>query len=198
MPSDTESSEDEQERKFQAELAAVLEGANRRTRYATPKDFQIDAGRLALSLWRKPVLHRMNKARYENWWSSLPDETTAKIDAAIKPYQSWGAFMDALRQHQRPDVPAIDVGPHRPLWDALLRGLPRVEFDEFASLLEVPVRKRKEYAEDFGKRVTRILKDLLDVPDHRPNTEPSKADRVDDLWLRRLSAYISNFPQKFR
>lgn len=191
-------SEDEAERRLYTEIGGDFSLPRKRTRRPTPPGFQTPAGRLALSLWRQLRLHRMNKALFENWWSLLPAEVTLKIDEAIEPYTSWRQLWESYRSQQRPHIPVITVPDEVPLWGALLERLPRLEFEEFASLLEAPVKERSAFAEDFGERVTRTLKDILDVPSHRPSTKPSKSDLANDLWQRRLAAYILNYPVKVR
>jgi hypothetical protein len=195
---DWNSSDDEADRRIRAEMAELWSGPSKRSRRAPPLEFSTAAGKLALRLWRGQLFHRMNRAKYENWWSLLPSETTAAIDVGIEPYETWAKFLADYWRKERPGVPLIDVCPERTLWDLLLHELPRLGFEDFARLLEAPVRDRTAYAEDFGKRVTRTLKESLGVPSHRPRLRPTEADRADDLWLRRLGAYVLNFPEKVR
>jgi hypothetical protein len=193
-----DSSEDEAERRLNAALAEHFAEPRKRTRVPTPPEFQTPAGRMAFRLWRQLRLHRMNKALFENWWALLPSEIQVKIDEAIKPYTSWQKLLESYREQQRPDIPLIEIGDEVPLWGALVGTLPRLEFEKFVSLLEAPVRERKAYAEWFGGQVTRTLKNVLDVRPHRPSTKPSKLDLADDWWVRRLAAYIFNYPVKVR
>ena len=140
----------------------------------------------------------MNRALFENWWALLPNEVQVKIDEAIEPYATWQQLLESYRSQQRPDIPLIKIGDEVPLWGALVGRLPRLEFEKFASLLEAPVKERGAYADEFGKQVTRTLKEVLDVRPHRPSTKPSKADCTDNRWQRRLAAYIFNYPVKVR
>jgi hypothetical protein len=136
--------------------------------------------------------------QYEKWWMELLDhETRARIETAIAQFPRNEAFRAAYLKHLRPKAVFSEIGRERASFDELCEVLPHVDLDKFMTLLTRPVKRRSGYAEAFGKRVTRILKDFLEVPAHRPKVKPSKADSEDDKWLRRLAAYIWNFPEKF-
>jgi hypothetical protein len=151
---------------------------------------------LALSLWHQQALYSEHEERYGNWWGVLLDARTQKsIENAIAGFRSYPEFMAAYRRDQRPNAVQFDMGPGRARFDEMRERLPQVSFEEFVALLDKPVVNRKQYAEAFGKRVTAVLKEFLEVPAHRPKVKLSKADLADDLWLRRLAAYILNFPE---
>ena len=101
-----------------------------------------------------------------------------------------------LRQ-LRPHAARLEVGSERARFDELREALPQIDLDTFITLLSKPVTRRSRYAEAFGKRVVRLLKDFLEVPAHRPRSNPSPAELEDDKWLRGLAAYIWNFPEEF-
>ena len=133
-----------------------------------------------------------------DWRAKLDDEVFARINRAISRFASYSEFQAAYLKRLRPKAVQLEAGPDDLLFHQLCAKLAtQITLDEFTDLLRVPVAKRKQYAEDFGKRVTRILKDSLEVPAHRPRVKPSEAELEDDKWMRRVFAYIFDFPEKF-
>jgi hypothetical protein len=154
-------------------------------------------GRIALSLWRKQTWYSAAKDRYEDWWMEVGKETKAKINRSISEYKTIEDFREAYFRHQRPHAVRFEVGPERARFDELCEVLPQIDLDTFLRLLHKPVARRSRYAEAFGKRATKVLKDFLEVPAHRPRYKPSPAEVEDDKWMRRLAAYVWNFPEEF-
>jgi hypothetical protein len=132
-----------------------------------------------------------------DWWALLRADTKATITAGIDVFASYSAFMAGWHLQRRKAV-IFEGNFLGARWEEFRERLPQVDFERFLSLMGKPVADRKAYAEDFGIRTTRVLKDYLDVPSHRPKVKQSKADLADDQWLRRLAAYILNFPEKCR
>jgi hypothetical protein len=199
MASNPDFPKDDRDSLFRAELAAALAAPAKRGRRATPPEFRTREGRLALPLWREQALYSLNRARYGDWWALLLDAgTAARIEHAIAPFASYDALMAAYWKHQRPNAVRSEVDSERASWEELCEQLPRPDFDEFSTVLSKPVKERVAFAEDFGKRATRTLKEFLKVPAHRPKVRPSKTDFANDKWLCRLAAYILNFPEDFR
>lgn len=194
-----DSSDDETDRRIRAELGALLAASRKRIRRPIPPHLRTPTGRFALSLWRKQVFLSMDEEQYLKWWMDLLDnETRTRIDAAIAPFPTYELFKAAFLKQLRPKAVCFEVGPEDALINALYERLPQIASDKYLALLRKPVKRRSRYAEAFGKRVTRVLKDFLEVPAHRPSKiKASATNTEDDKWLRRLAAYIWNFPEKF-
>jgi len=171
---------------------------SKRTRDLPPPRLRTPAGRLAWRLWREDACFRKHPSRFLDWVAKLDDKLFARIDRAISRFASYSEFQAAYLKRLRPKAVLLEAGPDDLLFHQLCEKLAaQITVDEFTDLLRAPAGKQKQNAEDFGKRVTRILKDSLDVRPHRQKVKPSQADLDDDNWRRRLAAYIFNFPEKF-
>ena len=190
-----DSSEDETDRRIRAEIRALLAAPQKRTRQPVPPHLRTREGRIALSLWRQQAWYSAARSRYESWWLGLDSDTRTSIKRAAAAFDTIEQLREAYFQHSRPSAGRFEVGPEGARFDELREELPELDSYKYIALLRQPVARRSRYAEAFGKQVTRVLKEFLEVPAHRPRFKPSEADLEDDEWLRRLAAYIWHFPE---
>lgn len=188
MAFDVGPQEDETDRRIRAEIAELLAAPMKRTRRATPPEFRNSAGRLALSLWREQAVYSNATERYEKWRDLLDDAEIKKINTAITRFHSSNALVAAWIQQSRHGV-IFEGDSLGAQLDRLRELIPEVG-DEFLSVMSKPVAERTAYAEAFGRNMTRVLKEYLEVPSHRPKVKQSKADlgslraRWDELRVR--------------
>jgi hypothetical protein len=199
-----DSAETNPDHEVEKEIGELLNSPQRMEKRLTPPHLQNEVGQAALKLWRKQGFLMSDKqdrewwvGKFLDWWLWLDDELRERIDSAIAAFPTCEAFRSAYLKYLRPEVVVSSIGPQNALFDALLNELPPIDFDVFAELLNKPVGERSAYAEEFDKQVTTVLKDYLGVISGRPRTKPSPAELDDDKYLRRLAAYIWNFPLNF-
>jgi hypothetical protein len=109
----------------------------------------------------------------------LPDALKNEILAAIKPFPSISLLRNA---HLQSRGRLIGIrGVEASLFERLRFELPKINEQEFRTLLNSPVDAQSEYAEKFGRDAEAALKYFLGVPHHRKRSNMGR-----DWQLARL------------
>jgi hypothetical protein len=170
--------------------AELSKAPTKRPRRRLPPEWKNISGRLAWKIWRDRLTYHRNPAVFEDWWATLDEPRKEQIVGAAKRYSSFGQLLEDTAA--KAAGPTIGTVSDQEWLLGCVRDVLKIDTVEFLKLLTSPMSERSKFAEEFGRRATKALKQALLIPPHRPKKRMSGADLKDDEWARKLFVFLLN------
>jgi hypothetical protein len=138
----------------------------KRSRYRKVPGYESPLDIEAQKLWQTRFSRTNRLDALETWWDCVPEPLRSVIDKAIRPF----FYVQHLRYaelHRNSGLASYSLTAGASLWAGLQDQLPKVTREQFMLLLRSSAKERGQFAQDFGKRTTAVLKRFLRVRAHR-------------------------------